>query len=318
MWDAQVGEWDSPFAFHYSQEWFDLRRQPHVIDGNRPVLAVLCDVQGRPTGIVPVEFCTREISLRLFRDFAIHLQPSTTMSLLFGNPAFSLSADALDALFQCLAENFPSCPVIRIEGVPSESLVASHVTDSRKIRSEFLVYPDESNNWIHTIPLPGNFAEYLGRYSSKKRYNLPDSFAFLPKPRVTHSSSGESNAPDDVPQFLKSLEQLATASTSSSSAVKRKSLKPPPRLSPDFVEITHELAAQGLMQAICSCRASTLGRANQRPIPKHVRRPKDSARFGFRRVFAGHGFAIKSNRGSDRHTFRAADQSRFWKRSLSL
>ena len=173
IWEAQLSGWESPFAFHYSQAWFDLRRQPRVPQGVRPALAVLCDDRGRPAGVLPVDFYTRSLDLRLVRDLAIHLPPATVTSLMFGIPAFPLSADALDTLFHHLAVTFPRSPIIRIEGVPCESFVATHLIHSRKIRSEFLVYRDESNNWIHTIPLPGRFDDYLASYSRKKQVEPP-------------------------------------------------------------------------------------------------------------------------------------------------
>ena len=156
LWEVQVSGWRSSFAFHYSQEWFDVSRQTRVIQGARPELAVLYDGRDRPAGVVPLEFYTRELNLRLLRDYAIRLRPDAVISLMFGDPPFPLSDDALDALFHYLAVSFPRCPgTSGLKECHARALVASHVIRSRKIRSEFFVYRDESNNWIHTIQLPG-------------------------------------------------------------------------------------------------------------------------------------------------------------------
>ncbi len=240
LWEAQVSGWESPFAFHYSQEWFDVSRQTRVIQGARPELAVLYDGRDRPAGVVPLEFYTRELNLRLLRDYAIRLRPDAVISLMFGDPPFPLSDDALDALFHYLAVSFPRCPVIRIEGVPCESLVASHVIRSRKIRSEFFVYRDESNNWIHTIQLPGRFDDYLAKYSGKKRYNLRRQHRLLAEAAGHPLVLRRINAPQGVDHFLTSLDQLAL--TSNSSPVHRTRVKPPPLVSPAFAAISHELA----------------------------------------------------------------------------
>ena len=83
IWEAQLSGWDSPFAWFHSQERFDMWCQPRMTNVRRPALAVACDAHGRPTGIVPVAFFIREITLRLVGNFAINLRPAVELAASF-------------------------------------------------------------------------------------------------------------------------------------------------------------------------------------------------------------------------------------------
>jgi CelD/BcsL family acetyltransferase involved in cellulose biosynthesis len=152
-----------------SIEWFE-----HWHASSPPgdaVLGLCRDNSGRPVGLAPLRVDRHRLPFAAagstFCEFAL---PGITLAR--GGPLLSPHGLDYDSFFEALFAHFPHCQVVMIDRVREEGNLWQYLNGSGPVRQIVLPYRNRSVRFIHTLPLPGSFGEYLGKYSAKKRYNL--------------------------------------------------------------------------------------------------------------------------------------------------
>jgi hypothetical protein len=152
-----------------SVEWFEHWHATSPLGEVR--LAVARDASGRPVGLAPLRIGRQRLPFqaagRTFWEFTC-----PGISLPGSGPLLPSGARHYDSLFTALFAAFPDCQAITIDRVREGGNLWQYLRASGSIRQTCLPYLSGGVGVIHALPLPGSFAEYLDKFSAKKRYNL--------------------------------------------------------------------------------------------------------------------------------------------------
>jgi hypothetical protein len=160
--------WDGATIFQSPQVFEYL-----AATGNRKDLALLTvfDASGSLVGVIPAAATETELEFKV----GSHCLGTTRMhsTVILGIWPSIPSDDALyDCVLAMLDKRFPDCEVIRLNAVPTASLLWQYVQRSGNIRDRYYAYVPYGPRGCHTMPLPDTFEQYLAKYGRKKKYNL--------------------------------------------------------------------------------------------------------------------------------------------------
>jgi hypothetical protein len=198
-----VEESDNPFVLYQSPDWFD-----HLTDTGlegQSFLAYSLGVDDHDSAFVPITIDRQQVSLRLARGFVLPSPAVMTVRIWGGRPMMPETPAAINGLFETLLERFPSIEGLDLFGVGEDSGFIRALARACAGRRDFVVERREGLERIDLISLPRTFDEFLGRYGSKKRYNIRRQIRLardsargdLVLERVEH--------PKDVTGFLESI-----------------------------------------------------------------------------------------------------------------
>ena len=134
-------------------------------------LFTIRDGVGSIIGVVPLRVMRSALPFNVAGHVLVESR-LRAVSILGSLPLLPADSVLHDRLFAALDEAFPSCDVIAMASVPTESFLWHHVRQSRFLESRFILYPIGGVRDCHTVPLPETMQEYHSRLSSKRRYNL--------------------------------------------------------------------------------------------------------------------------------------------------
>jgi hypothetical protein len=168
-WDRLLTAHAGKSLFYQSPSYFD-----HLAAANPPArlaLAVVDDGSDAPVGIVPL----REAATGLPFQLAGHrlAEPSfSSVRVLGGSLLMPDSPRLFECVFGAIADAFPRCSAIRIDGVPTASPLWQFLGRWSTESAHFSLYVPHGARPCHTTEVPATFGEYLSRLKRKRRYNL--------------------------------------------------------------------------------------------------------------------------------------------------
>lgn len=163
----------SPEKIYQAPEFFRFLADTRSDDSDQFELFAIRDrVQGKVVGMVPVRLSGIALDARLGTVSLLSLQ-RRIIRILGSVPLMPDDPALLHQLFTHLLAVFPDCAAVSMQAFPVEMQTRLH-GDARLV-------PLFVHGWrgCHTIPLPETLAGYLGKLSSKKRYNLSRQYRLL-------------------------------------------------------------------------------------------------------------------------------------------
>jgi len=210
-WLALAESSNDPFAFYQSPQWFELMRDKQSGEGPRHALAVRWDKQDRLIGVVPL-FVTREqcrfplVFGRLYTTSTI-----TMIKLVSGRLLLPPGEHWLDGLFASIAKRYSGRTVLKIERIPRPGPLHDYLRSSARIRERYFLQQIPGHDYVHTIPLPPTFEQFLARYSSKKRYNLRRQLRLLEARTAGKLAMSRCDSIQDIQDFVTDYTKLRQA-----------------------------------------------------------------------------------------------------------
>lgn len=174
------------------------------------LFAIRDRIQGNVVGMVPVRLSGIALDAKLgtFSLVSLHRR---IIRILGSVPLMPADPALLHQLFAHLLAAFPDCAAVSMQAFPIE-MQARLDGDARHV-------PLLVHGWrgCHTVPLPETLADYMGKLSSKKRYNLARQYRLLEQAtgplelkRIDRSA--------DVRDLVAGIEALATDGSMGSNA----------------------------------------------------------------------------------------------------
>jgi CelD/BcsL family acetyltransferase involved in cellulose biosynthesis len=140
-------------------------------DASQFHLVTIRDGAGSIVGIVPVHVMCSGLKFNV-AGHVLAESRSRAVSILGSLPLLPADPVLHDRLFAALDEGFPSCDIIKMRSIPTNSFLWHYVRQSRLLQSRFILYLMEGVRGCHTVPLPETVQVYHSRLSAKRRYNL--------------------------------------------------------------------------------------------------------------------------------------------------
>src|SRR5262249_33683887 len=168
-WAALLAEDEDVNNSYRSAEWFE---HWHATAPPGEVrLAVARDGPGRPVGLSPLRVCRRRLPFQAAGSKLLEFSfPGVFLSR--NGPLLPPDARHYDSLFAALSEAVPGCQAVTIDRVREGGFLWRYLHAPGPLRRAWLLYLDGGVRTLHTMPLPGSFPDYLGKFRAKKRYNL--------------------------------------------------------------------------------------------------------------------------------------------------
>lgn len=166
-WRSMLGRSTGPETLYQTPEFFRFALEGPSENAKSQVLyAVRRNCDGAYVGFVPVRKCNLTLKfdigpLKLVHRKLVGLQLMGSVPLLDENEP-GLVAFVLPQLLAIHAD----CRLLLMQAVPAAVVPALEAIPGLS------AYVPEGLRDCHTVPLPENFAEYLKKFSAKKRYNL--------------------------------------------------------------------------------------------------------------------------------------------------
>ena len=199
-WESLTSQPGHPRQIYQTSAWFD-----HIVatcSGQRVLLAVKRDTDGRLQGLVPIRIAREPLEFRV----AGHALGSLTTrnALIMGGLAGVPEDQAiLDSLFTSLSRALSDCDAIRLSCVAVESRLWRYLSTASLIRENFLLHVVQAVGPSYSVlRLPATFDEYLAHYSAKKRYNLKRQLRLLRDHGKGRLELRRIETPEGVPQLL--------------------------------------------------------------------------------------------------------------------
>lgn len=168
-WERLLAGRPSVTSVYLTPGWFD-----HVASmamGETILVAVTRDPSEQIAGIAPIHLTRRTLDVHARGRTLLRL-PMRKAILVGGRPLGSEDPDALDRLFEAIATALPQADAIQLAGLETDSFLWHYLCSSEMLRDRFLVFVPEGVHPYRVLDLPETFADYLARFSAKKRYNL--------------------------------------------------------------------------------------------------------------------------------------------------
>ncbi len=166
-WSRLLDENAGTTLFHQSPDYFD-----HLAKfGNRAFLAIIEGDFDSPIGIVPLRKSTVSMNFEVgTHSFA--QMPLSGVRILGGTLLAPQSSEVFEALFRRIAQVFPDCAAVEMNGLPITSPLWDFLKDSRSLKQDFAIYAPYGARKCHTTTIAASYTDYLKRFTRKKQYNL--------------------------------------------------------------------------------------------------------------------------------------------------
>jgi CelD/BcsL family acetyltransferase involved in cellulose biosynthesis len=169
-WERLARESHSPRAVFHSPAHFDHLRA--TAPDQRPVLAVARCPEDGVQAVVPLIAGQFTFRLQIWGTWSLDI-PLRVVRVPGGHPDLLPQPRHYAGLFRAAETAFPDCAGIVFELVPRHDLLAEYLDDPLALGERYLVMtPVAARTSHHSLPLPASFADYLGRFRKKQRYNL--------------------------------------------------------------------------------------------------------------------------------------------------
>ena len=166
-WEALVDASDHPFGLYRSPRYFD---HLAAVDGSSLRLAYARDSNGVIAAVVPYQVERRGVSLHVARRYRLCTPPAALVTILGGEPLMPMNGPAIAGFVEAVLGR--AAGAFGLQGIDERSTFLRLLTEGGQGGEDFLHERRMGLDRIDLIALPSTFAEFLGRYSSKKRYNL--------------------------------------------------------------------------------------------------------------------------------------------------
>ena len=97
---------------------------------------------------------------------------SRGVCILGGLPLIPSRPIVYDHFFEALSKDFPEFGMFTMKSLSVKHPFWEYIHHSRTLRELFDIYLPDGIRQCHSISLPATVEEYLGRFKTKKRYNL--------------------------------------------------------------------------------------------------------------------------------------------------
>jgi CelD/BcsL family acetyltransferase involved in cellulose biosynthesis len=168
-WRSLSGMMERPESLHQSLDFFEHLQK--LEPGENLVLGALRDETAAIAGVIPLRVRRVPLTFHIQRcvlwEFGLR-----GVQIIGGVPRIPDDPALFDLLFNTLDEMFPTCNVVALEYVPTESLLWDYLNQSKYINDNFITYSWNGINNYHAIELPDTFEEYLAQYKPRYRRNI--------------------------------------------------------------------------------------------------------------------------------------------------
>jgi hypothetical protein len=175
-----TGEWRrllatsrSPEKIYQTPEFFRFLNDSRSSTSDRFECFVITDrTRNKVVGMVPVRVSHLPLPVKA-GSLTLATYHPRIVRLLGSVPLMPDHPALMQTLFAYLLRAFPDCAAVSMQALPQE--MRAHVATTPQHRAFIL------HGWrdCHTIPLPDDWATYLGKINTKKRYNLGRQFRLL-------------------------------------------------------------------------------------------------------------------------------------------
>ncbi len=203
IWASMVAASDDPFVVYQSAEWFD--HLTATRSGELPYLAYARDEDGEVAALVPHTVARRGIPLHVAGRFHLRTPHLPLVTIRGGATMMPEDPGAIDGLIEALTARFAEACGIELFGIDARSRFAQALARADSVRGGFVRERREGLDLIDLISLPDSFGDFLGRYDSKKRYNLKRQLRQLRDHAGGDLTLDRVEHPADVPNFLAAI-----------------------------------------------------------------------------------------------------------------
>ena len=207
-WSALVAASDSPQKIYQTPEFFQFLRETPKEGIRLEVLALVRLRDGAVVGVVPVRVCQQHLNFKL-GPLSLCSAKVDMVNLLGSIPATPTGMDVSEFLLSQLLALFPQSRAVFMQALPADS---GHWNNLQEMAGQRQLTTALMGDWrdCHTMPLPATFDQYLGKFSSKKRYNLNRQI------RMLGEQAGELvltriERPEQVPAMMAGLKGFLSA-----------------------------------------------------------------------------------------------------------
>jgi CelD/BcsL family acetyltransferase involved in cellulose biosynthesis/sRNA-binding carbon storage regulator CsrA len=154
---------------YQSPEWFD-----HLNETSAPgrrLLAVARDPAGQLMGLAPLNLGRGTLPF-VVSGLVLGTVSFPELAILGGQPLLPEVAGTEESLIATLRTAFPRCAAIDLGAIAKKSYRWQRLQESPIVQASHQPYVMDGFRECHVLPLPETFEEYLGKFSSKRRYNL--------------------------------------------------------------------------------------------------------------------------------------------------
>lgn len=206
-WQRLLDASTSPEKIYQTPAYFEFLLSSHATRAQAALLTISNADGGEIIGVVPLRHIVQTFNFRFStkRCWSPRLK---TVLLLGSVPLIPLEQGLTTALLAAVLALFPDCEGLSMTALPRDSghnsMLSSTVQSSRYLHHVLDGWRD-----AHIIPLPGSFDAYLGRYSSKKRFNLKRQVRLLREHSQDTLQLQCIKQPDQVALYTSAWRQLA-------------------------------------------------------------------------------------------------------------
>lgn len=167
-WGRLLDQHSGTTLYYQSLEYFDHLAALHA---PRVFLGVVEGDDGAPVGIIPLR--KSPVLLKFDAGRQHFAQVSFSGIRILGERLLApQSSEVFELLFQQIEKCFPDCDAMEMSSVPTTSLLWDFLENSQWLKRDFKVYAPYGPRISHTARVPNSYAEYLGAFAHKRRYNL--------------------------------------------------------------------------------------------------------------------------------------------------
>jgi CelD/BcsL family acetyltransferase involved in cellulose biosynthesis len=206
-WRELLDASDDPFAFYQSPEWFDHMREVQGSTSSANFLAIRRDAHQGLVAIVPLFVTSERCRFPLVRGRSYWTRPITMIKIMSGRLLIRPGTERVIGPFDAVYKRYPGLP-IRISSVPVDGPLYNYLHSSKIINDRYIICQVPGLEHVHVIPLPPTYAQFLERYTAKKRYNLRRQIRLLSERTGGKINWREYKSSGDVPELRQSFAEL--------------------------------------------------------------------------------------------------------------
>jgi len=207
QWQSLLDAATSPEKIYQSPTYFAFLLDSPDSCAQVALLAVKDTATGELIGLVPLRRGGKTFNFKLNSNLS--WSPRLQTILLLGSvPLLPKVPGLTETVFAAVFELFPDCDVISMTALPQESELNRELCGGA-LSKDYLLHTVDGWRDAHVIPLPESFDAYLGRYSSKKRFNLKRQVRLLREHSQNTLQLHRITQPDQVPLYINAWRQLA-------------------------------------------------------------------------------------------------------------
>ena len=178
QWEELAEDSGNLYAFYQSPSWWNYSLQGTLRDyilrlheSGKPDLLALSGPEDSLVGAIGINrsFCPLAFQFRSRTLLRLRVR---AIKVLGGQPLVREEEEVYVALVRALFAAFPDCDCIYLESVPVGSFCWNVLCTSQSLRKHCELYVPGEPVLHARITLPGSFAQYVGKFKSKTRYNL--------------------------------------------------------------------------------------------------------------------------------------------------